>query len=256
VRVLLVEDSQRLQRSLATGLRKEGYAVDAVGDGGEGFWYATHHAYDVIILDLMLPTLDGISILKKLRSSGGEQSDAHVLVLTAKDGVNDRVAGLRAGADDYLVKPFAFDELLARLEALTRRRHHQKNPQLCIDDLTIDTAARSVRRGAQTIELSAREFALLHFFALRQGQVINRAEIEAHLYDENAELMSNVIDAAVYSLRKKIDVPGRASLIQTRRGMGYALQGSGAAQLQQPQQPPLQASIAPSIAPAVHGEGK
>jgi DNA-binding response OmpR family regulator len=226
LRVLLVEDSQRLQRSLSTGLRKEGYAVDAVGDGAEGFWYATHHAYDVIILDLMLPSLDGLSILKKLRNCGDDRAAAaHVLVLTAKDAVNDRVAGLKAGADDYLVKPFAFDELLARLEALTRRRHQLKNPTLCIDDLIIDTAARTVRRGADVIELSAREFALLHFFALRQGQVINRSEIESHLYDENAELMSNVIDAAVYSLRKKIDVPGRSSLIQTRRGMGYVLQG-------------------------------
>src|SRR5262245_3011060 len=119
MRVLLIEDSQRLQRALSTGLRKVGYAVDVTGDGTEGLWYATHHSYDVIVLDLMLPSLDGLSLLKKLRAAGGDYGDVHVLVLTAKDTVADRVAGLRAGADDYLVKPFAFDELLARIEALT-----------------------------------------------------------------------------------------------------------------------------------------
>ena len=143
VRLLLVEDSERLQRSLATGLRKEGYAVDIAGDGREGLWYATHHVYDVIILDLMLPQLDGLSVLKQLRETGGEYGAAHVLVLTAKDTVADRVTGLRAGADDYLVKPFAFDELLARVQALTRRRHGTKTPTILVDNLRIDTIARA-----------------------------------------------------------------------------------------------------------------
>jgi DNA-binding response OmpR family regulator len=223
VRILIVEDSERLQRALATGLRKIGYAVDVTGDGNEGLWYATHHNYDVIVLDLMLPGLDGISLLKKLRDNGGEFANAHVIMLTAKDTVADRVAGLRAGADDYLVKPFAFDELLARIEALTRRHSGAKNPTRTIGELVIDSAARTVWRQGHRIELSAREYSLLEFLVLRLNQVVTRSEIEAHLYDEHAEIMSNVIDAAVYSLRKKIDVPGHTSMIQTRRGMGYIL---------------------------------
>jgi len=221
VRVLLVEDSQRLQRSLAAGLKKEGYAVDVASDGSNGLWYALNHAYDVIILDLMLPNLDGLSLLRKLRSSGESHADVHVLVLTAKDAVSDRVTGLRAGADDYLVKPFAFEELLARVQALTRRRHQQKNPDVVIADLCINTASRTVSRGATPIELSPREYTLLEFLAMHRGEVISRTELETHLYDERADLMSNVIDAAVYSLRKKIDLRGRPSLIETRRGMGY-----------------------------------
>jgi len=232
-----VEDSPRLQRSLSLGLRREGYAVDVAGDGGEALWRATHHPYDVIILDIMLPALDGLSVLRKLRQTPGEVGTAHVLLLTAKDTVEDRVTGLRAGADDYLVKPFSFDELLARVEALIRRRHHAKNPVVSIGDLEIDTAARRVMRGGREIELAAREYALLQFLALRRGQVISRTEIESHLYDEQSERMSNVIDAAVYSLRKKIDLPGRPSLIQTRRGLGYVLQ-EPAADAQQPDNAP------------------
>lgn len=223
MRILLIEDSERLQRALATGLRKVGYAVDVTGDGQEGLWYATHHVYDVIVLDLMLPSLDGLSLLKNLRAGAPEYANANVIMLTAKDTVADRVSGLRAGADDYLVKPFAFDELLARIEALTRRHHGARNPTRTIGELTIDSAARIVWRQGERIELSAREYSLLEFLVLRLGQVVTRSEIEAHLYDEHAEIMSNVIDAAVYSLRKKIDSPGQPSLIQTRRGMGYVL---------------------------------
>jgi two-component system, OmpR family, response regulator len=223
MRVLLIEDSERLQRSVATGLRKAGYAVDVSGDGNEGLWYARSNAYDVIVLDLMLPGMDGLTLLRRLRQSG---RDAHVLILTAKDTVEDRVVGLRAGADDYLIKPFAFDELLARVQALARRHHGVKNPQVTIGGLRIDTAARSAWRGERLIELSAREYAVLEYLLLRQGQVVTRPEIEQHVYDERAELMSNVVDAAVYSLRKKIDVPGEPSLIQTRRGMGYVMQAA------------------------------
>jgi DNA-binding response OmpR family regulator len=223
MRVLLIEDSERLQRSVATGLRKAGYAVDVSGDGNEGLWYARSNAYDVIVLDLMLPGLDGLTLLRRLRQSG---RDAHVLILTAKDTVEDRVVGLRAGADDYLIKPFAFDELLARVQALARRQHWVKNPQVTIGGLRIDTSARTVWRGERQIELSAREYAVLEYLLLRQGQVVTRPEIEQHVYDERAELMSNVVDAAVYSLRKKIDVPGEPSLIQTRRGIGYVMQAT------------------------------
>jgi DNA-binding response OmpR family regulator len=223
MKLLLIEDSQRLQRALTTGLRKEGYAVDVTGDGNSGLWYATSHAYDVIILDLMLPGMDGLTLLRQLRNTRGTKSEVQVLILTAKDTVADRVTGLRAGADDYLVKPFAFEELLARVQALTRRGHNVKNPTIAIDDLRIDTVSRTVTRAGRTIELSAREYALLELLALRRGEVISRADIESHLYDERAELMSNVIDAAIYALRRKVDLPERPSLIQTRRGMGYAL---------------------------------
>ena len=169
MRILLVEDSERLQRSISTGLRKEGYAVDIAGDGSEGLWYATHHVYDVIILDLMLPHLDGLTVLKKLREVGGEFGSAHVLVLTAKDTVADRVTGLQAGADDYLVKPFAFDELVARVQALTRRKHGAKAPTMVLDYLRIDLASRRVTKDGADIELSAREFSLLEYLSPASG---------------------------------------------------------------------------------------
>ena len=220
MRILLVEDSERLQTYLGRGLRKVGYAVDVAGDGEEGLWFATGNAYDVILLDLMLPKLDGISVLQQLRAAG---RDTHVLILTAKDTVPDRVHGLEQGADDYLVKPFAFEELLARVQALARRAYGIKSQQLTVGDLTIDMARRVVLRGAKDLALRPREYALLELLALRQGQVVSRTEIEQHLYDEQAEPMSNVVDSAMCILRKKIDRPGGPSLIQTRRGMGYAL---------------------------------
>jgi two-component system OmpR family response regulator len=148
-------------------------------------------------------------------------------VLTAKDSVDDRVKGLSAGADDYLVKPFAFEELVARVRALARRRHGAKNPTLTVGDLRIDTAARNATRGGRHVELSAREYALLEYLAMRHGSVVSRTEIEAHIYDDRAEPMSNVVDATVYGLRKKIDPPGcETSLIRTRRGMGYELRAA------------------------------
>ncbi len=225
MRVLLVEDSEQLQRSLSAGLRNSGYAVDSATNGNEALWLADSNVYDVIILDLMLPGKDGLSVLRNLRESG---KNTHVLILTARDTVADRVIGLRAGADDYLAKPFAFDELVARVEALMRRSHFAKNPKLKIGPIEMDTVARRVSRGAESIDLSPREFSLLHYLAVRQGQVVSRNEIESHIYDDRAELMSNVVDAAVYALRRKIDKPGETSLIQTRRGMGYVLGGDEA----------------------------
>jgi len=218
MKVLLIEDSERLRRSVGTALRKAGYAVDLTGDGAEGLWFAQSNAYDVIVLDLMLPGLDGLSILQKLRASG---NTTHILILTAKDTVQDRVVGLRAGADDYLIKPFALDEFLARVHVLSRRQHGVKNSTLALGDLSIDTASRTVRRGPRLIDLAPREYAILEYLALRQGNVVSRTEIEEHIYDEGAETMSNVVDAAIYSLRKKLDQPDAPSLIQTRRGMGY-----------------------------------
>jgi DNA-binding response OmpR family regulator len=225
MRVLLVEDSLRLQTSVAHGLRRSGYAVDVTSDGEEGLWLAESNDYDVIILDLMLPGLDGMTLLKRLRA---EERGTHVLILTARDTVDDRVDGLHAGADDYLVKPFALEELLARVQALCRRSYRRKNPQIEIDDLRIDTATRTVVRRGKAIELTPREFMLLEYLALRQGQVVSRPEIEAHLYPDAAELMSNVIDSAICTLRKKITAPGAAPLIHTRRGMGYVLAGGAA----------------------------
>ena len=220
MRLLLIEDSERLRRSLATGLRRSGYAVDLAGDGEEGFWFAKSNDYDVMILDLMLPRLDGLSLLRRLRDAGKE---THVLILTARDTVEDRVKGLRAGADDYLVKPFAFDELLARVEALVRRRHGVKRPRLEIGPLQIDTGTRTVYRGGKPIALSPREYSILEYLSARRGQVVSRAEIEAHVYDDRVEPMSNVIDSSICALRRRIDTAGEPSLITTRRGMGYVL---------------------------------
>jgi DNA-binding response OmpR family regulator len=169
----------------------------------------------------MLPKVDGLQLLQRLRDSG---KDTHVLLLTARDTISDRVTGLRMGADDYLVKPFAFEELLARIEALVRRQNQNKHPRIRVGPLEIDTAARTVAREYTTISLSPREYALLEFLAMRRGCVVSRTEIESHIYDMQAELMSNVVDSAVCALRRKIDQAERPSLIQTRRGMGYVLQ--------------------------------
>jgi DNA-binding response OmpR family regulator len=222
MRVLFIEDSKRLQTSVARGLRKAGYAVDVAGDGEEGLRSAETNEYDIVLLDLMLPKLDGLSLLRRLRA---QEKGTHVLILTAKDAVEDRVNGLQAGADDYLVKPFAFEELLARLQALCRRSYQHKNPKMAIGDLEIDLAAREVTRGGDRIELTPREFMLLEYLALRRGEVVPRTEIEAHIYGEATELMSNAVDSAICTLRKKITPGGAAPLIRTRRGMGYVLEG-------------------------------
>ncbi len=220
MRILLVEDSERLQHYVGKGLRMSGWAVDTAGDGEEGLWLATENDYDVIVLDLMLPKMDGITVLQNLRANG---SDAHVLILTAKDTVPDRVHGFAQGADDYLIKPFAFEELLARVQALVRRKYHEKSGRIAVGHLAIDTIARVVTRDGQPVDLSPRQYALLELLALRRGEVVTRAEIEHRIYDERVEPMSNVVDSTVCLLRKKIDGPDQPSLIQTRRGMGYVL---------------------------------
>jgi two-component system, OmpR family, response regulator len=225
MRVLLVEDSTRLQAAISRGLRHSGYAVDVAGNGKDGLFLAGSNDYDIIILDLMLPGVDGLSLLRRLRA---DEQDTHVLILTARDTVDDRVRGLQAGADDYLVKPFALEELLARVQALCRRSYQRKSPQITIGELQIDTAARNATRQGKPLELTPREFMLLEYLALRRGQVVSRAEIEEHLYPDSAELMSNVVDSAVCTLRKKITPPGAAPLIHTRRGMGYVLESEPA----------------------------
>ena len=220
MKLLLVEDSEKLQFHLGEGLRKLGHELQAATDGKMGLWYAQSHDYDVIILDLMLPGLDGLSVLSRLRKSG---KDTSVLILTAKDEVADRVLGLRSGADDYLVKPFAFDELVARIEVLARRRFGLKDSRVTVQGITLDTVARTASRGGQVIELTAREYQLLEFLVLRRGRVFARAEIEAKICDENVDVSSNVVDTAIYALRRKIDLPGEPSIIVTRRGMGYSV---------------------------------
>ena len=220
MRLLLVEDSLRLQESLGSGLRRAGHAVDVVGDGQQGLCEAEATDYDVVILDLMLPKMDGMTVLRRLRE---QDRDTHVLILTARDTLEDRVGGLNAGADDFLVKPFAFEELLARVQALARRRHGHKNPRLQIGPLTLDLAERRVTRSGEPVALARREYALLEYLAVRRGRLVSRAEIEEHLYDGRADPVSNVVDAAICALRRRIDLAGAPSLIETRRGAGYVL---------------------------------
>lgn len=220
MRLLLIEDYRPLQQSLTKGLREAGFAVDTTGDGQEGLWYAMGNEYDVIILDLMLPGMNGLEILKKIRGGGRE---SHVLILTAKDTVRDRVTGLDLGADDYLVKPFAFEELLARVRALLRRGYREKNPCIEIKDLRIDLTAQRVYRGRQEIRLTPREYALLEYLAMRAGQTISRTDIWEHIYEFASSASSNVVDVYVGYLRKKIERPNEPALIHTIRGHGYML---------------------------------
>ena len=222
MRLLLIEDYEPLQKSLGKGLREAGFAVDVTCDGRDGLWHAAGHEYDAIILDLMLPGMDGLALLKELRDAGKQ---THVLILTAKGEIADRVRGLELGADDYLVKPFAFAELLARVRALVRREYKRKNPVLRIGELRIDLAAERVSRGDEQIPLTAREFALLKYLAMREGEVVSRTDIWNHLYDWLSDATSNVVDVYIGYLRRKLDRPGRPSLIRTVRGRGYAMGG-------------------------------
>jgi DNA-binding response OmpR family regulator len=222
MRVLLVEDHKPLARTLRQGLEEEGFAVDVAHDGEEADFKAQTATYDVVILDLMLPKRDGLSLLQEWRRNG---LTTHVLVLTARDATEDKVKGLDAGADDYLTKPFRVEELLARLRALVRRAHHIKDPVLRVHDLEIDTAAKAVRRGGKPIKLTPREYALLHFLALHRGKVVTRSMIWEHLYDEHDENTSNVVDVYIRYLRNKIDKDFHPPLILTRWGEGYLLRG-------------------------------
>lgn len=220
MRVLLVEDSKRLQTTIASALRRSGYALDAANDGQEGLWLADTSDYDVIVLDIMLPKLDGLSFLRQLREKGKR---THVLLLTAKDTISDRVHGLQLGADDYLVKPFALEELLARIQALCRRAYGAKQPRVVIADLEVDTIAKEVFRAGQPIKLKPREYLLLEYLVLRAGQVVSRGDIEAHIYDSEVDPLSNVVDSAISTLRKRINACNPTPLIHTRHGLGYVL---------------------------------
>jgi DNA-binding response OmpR family regulator len=216
MRLLLVEDSDRLRRWLSRGLRREGYAVDVAADGQEGLWSASENTYDVIILDLMLPGIDGMTILRTLRERGNA---THVLILSAKDMVEDRIEGLSLGADDYLVKPFSFAELCARIKALVRRSYGTKSPVLHVGELTMDTSSQQVQHSGQPLSLTPREYGLMELLVRRAGEVVSRREMWEHLYEFDSVTASNVIEVMVCSLRRKLGPGG--DLIKTRRGKGY-----------------------------------
>jgi two-component system copper resistance phosphate regulon response regulator CusR len=225
MRILVVEDYEPLRHSLVRGLREDGHAVDESSDGAEGLGLAEAAVYDVIILDVMLPRLDGFSFLKRLRD---RQSNARVLVITAKNAVNDRVRGLDLGADDYLIKPFAFEELKARVRALERRSYRRTSPVIRVAGLEVDTSARVVRVDGETVELTAREYAILEILALRSGEVVTREQIYSRIYDFNTERDSNIVDVYIGYLRRKLERGGRPRVIHTRRGFGYVLEGTDA----------------------------
>ena len=220
MRVLIIEDSKTLCDSLRVGLQRAGYDALSAYDGERGLGMARAGTYDVVILDLMLPGIPGLEVLRQLRAEG---ADVHVLVLTAQDQTQDRIDGLNAGADDYLGKPFSFDELLARIQALTRRRYGTKNPQIEVGDLLVDTTARTASRAGNLLSLTNREYRLLELLAVRAGETVSRMEIEEHLYGCANLPLSNVVDSAVCSIRSKLREQSEVPLIHTRPRLGYVL---------------------------------
>jgi len=220
MRILLVEDEPHAARILAKGLREQTYAIDVARDGEEAVYQAGVNAYDLIILDAGLPIKDGFEVCRELRAGG---SSVPVLMLTARDAVQDRIAGLDLGADDYLTKPFDFRELLARVRALLRRGPVLKPETIEVDDLSVDTRSREVRRGGRRVELTAKEYALLEYLARRAGEVVSRAEIAEHVWDVDFDPFSNLIEVYIQRLRRKIDEGRGSRLIRTMRGEGYRL---------------------------------
>ena len=218
MRVLLVEDDARIARFVAKGLREQSYAVDLTTNGADALYQAEINNYDVFILDVMIPAPDGFAVCRQLRQAGIR---APILMLTARDAVDDRITGLDHGADDYLTKPFEFGELLARLRALLRRSSEVRLPEITIQDLVLDTRGQRVSRAGHTIAVTTKEYALLEFLARNAGRVIGRAEIAEHVWDESFDPFSNLIEVYVNRLRKKIDAPGSEPLLHTRRGAGY-----------------------------------
>ncbi|MBI1249608.1 response regulator [bacterium] len=218
MRVLIIEDYEPVRSSLAQALSEDGFTVDAAADGTNGLWLARHYHFDAIVLDIMLPGIDGMEILRMLRQ---QKSSVPVLLLTARHTVEDRVEGLDSGADDYLVKPFAMAELLARVRAMIRRRFGDSDSLIQIGELSIDTTAKSAQVGEETLELTAGEYRLLELLCRRRNQVVTRSEIWDSLYDTNSGTASNVVDVYIGYLRKKLKSAGMDSLIETRRGLGY-----------------------------------
>jgi DNA-binding response OmpR family regulator len=222
MRILIVEDEKSLADIIKKGIEEEGYAVDVAYNGEEGLFMAENEPSDLIILDIMLPVIDGMTILKRIRKAG---INIPVLMLTAKDTIMDKVSGLDSGADDYLTKPFSFEELLARVRTLLRRNTEVKTSLLMIEDLTIDMATHEVKREGKDILLSAREYALLEYMVLNKNKVLSRTALTEHLYNQDFDLDSNVIDVFVNRIRNKIDRDYDIKLIHTVRGAGYMLRG-------------------------------
>jgi two-component system copper resistance phosphate regulon response regulator CusR len=221
MRILLVEDEPHAARFIAKGLREATYAVDVARDGLTAAEQCLQNDYDAVVLDVMLPGRDGLSVCREIRAAG---SDVPVLMLTARDAIESRVQGLDAGADDYLTKPFDFRELLARLRALTRRERRPVSPaRIEVHGITIDLPARRVFRGEVEVSLTSREYALLEYLARHAGEVVGRADIAEHVWDQHYDAFSNVVDVYVQRLRRKLDEPGAPSAIRTRRGQGYQL---------------------------------
>jgi len=220
MRLLLVEDDARILNFVAKGLRENAYAVDVAADGEDAIYQVSINNYDVIILDVMLPVKNGFAVCRELRQSGVKTP---ILMLTARDAIEDKIAGLDFGADDYLIKPFAFEELLARLRALLRRNAEVRPPRITIVDLEIDTTAQRVWRAGREISLTTKEYALLEYLAREKGKVVGRAAIAEHVWDENFDPFSNLIDVYIKRLRAKMDENFDVQLIHTRRGAGYFL---------------------------------
>lgn len=220
MRLFIVEDERALRTVLVERLKKEGYSVDACSTGTEAMDYLTAAPYDIVLLDIMLPGVDGLTLLRQLRAKG---MDVPVLLLTARDSIEDRVRGLDAGADDYLIKPFSHDELMARIRVLTRRKYQNTTNILRVADLSLNLATRAVTRGEKELRLSAKEYTLLAYLMQNKGIVLSREQIESHVWNYNYEGGSNVIDVYIRMLRKKVDDPFPTKLIHTLRGHGYML---------------------------------
>ena len=220
MRILIVEDEKKVAGFIKKGLEEETYAVDTAHDGEEGLHLAKEGCYDLVILDLMLPKMDGLEVLSELR---GGKKDVPILLLTAKDTVEDRVTGLNKGADDYLTKPFAFSELLARVRVLLRRGKAEVKTELQIADLSLNLVSHKVNRGGGEVELTGKEYSLLEYFMRNQGKVLTRTMIAEHVWDYNFDTFTNVIDVYVNHLRKKVDKGHSKKLLHTLRGVGYIM---------------------------------
>lgn len=220
MRLLLVEDDARIARFVAKGLREQAYAVDVAATGDDALYQAAINTYDLVILDILIPGRDGFQVCRELRKSGLRMP---ILMLTARDAVEDRIAGLDHGADDYLTKPFEFRELLARLRALLRRSGELRPGKITVGDLILDTAGQSVSRAGRSVTLTAKEYALLEYLARNAGRVVGRAEIAEHVWDETFDPFSNLIEVYVNRVRRKVDADSPNPLLQTRRGAGYVL---------------------------------
>ncbi len=220
MRILIVEDEKKVAGFIKKGLEEETYAVDVAYDGEEGFHLAAMNEYDMIILDLMLPKIDGLEVLTRLRD---KKVSTPILLLTAKDAVEDKVTGLNKGADDYLTKPFAFSELLARIRSLLRRGQVETKTELKVGDLSLDMVSHKVSRNGEEIELTGKEYSLLEYFMRNEGKVLTRTMIAEHVWDYNFDTFTNVIDVYVNHLRKKIDKKYPAKLLHTLRGVGYVM---------------------------------